>query len=113
MSAFYDYQVPYPVDQVWGALPYAVHYTKHASGGNPMPDSYRFVFSTGMTLLTFGFQMFVDLYPQYEAGTHMRVTANMHFGLVDWGEGRRVADNVYSNLMYALNYGGDPGYGGY
>ncbi|MCY9783843.1 hypothetical protein KIK06_08060 [Nocardiopsis sp. EMB25] len=102
MATTYDYQLPFPMNQVWNTLPSAVHHTKKASNtGNPVPGGYRYTFSTGISLRTFGFTVFVDLHPLPQ-GTHMRVTTSMNFGLIDWGEGRDIANELHLHLTNLL-----------
>lgn len=113
INKVFDYQLPFHPEGVWNTLPYAVQRTKNASSiGQAVTGGYRYAFSTGMTLVTFGFTVFVDLYPT-EQGTHMRVNAKMNFGLVDWGEGRRIADDLNRHLMALLSWQADQGYGYY
>jgi hypothetical protein len=110
MAATYDYQLPFAQDQVWNMLPSAVQRCKKASSiGTPVAGGYRYSFSTGMSLRTFGFTVFVDLYPQPH-GTHMRVTTSMNFGLIDWGEGRDIANDLNFQLMSLLQAQGGQGY---
>ncbi|MFI6574592.1 hypothetical protein ACIBFB_02235 [Nocardiopsis sp. NPDC050513] len=103
MPSTFDYQLPFPPNQVWNTLPAAVQRTKKASGaGNPVPGGgYRYSFSTGMSWRTWGFTVFVDLYslPQ---GTQIRVSPSMNLGLVDWGEGRDIANELHLHLTNLL-----------
>lgn len=104
--ATHDFPLHYPVDRVWAALPHAVQQVRSAAPGNPVPSGgYRFTFSTRMSMLTYGQQVFVDLYPQHPQhgpGTHMRVSTNLNFGLVDWGEGSRIATELHTAVMRVL-----------
>lgn len=107
MAASHDFSLPYPVDWVWAALPHAVPQVSSATPGRPVPGGYRFSFSTGMTIWTFGQQVFVDLFPQHPqhgTGTHVRVSTNLNFGLVDWGEGSRIAGELHGALMRVLSW---------
>lgn len=112
VSTTLDYQLPFHVDQVWNMLPYAVPRSKGASNqGNPVPGGgYRYTFSTGMSLLTYGFNVYIDLFPNPH-GTHMRVTPTMKFGLVDWGEGREVAASLHYHLSNMLQIQSNQGRG--
>ncbi|WP_116246713.1 hypothetical protein [Nocardiopsis sp. FIRDI 009] len=108
MTATHDYRLPFPPNQVWNTLPSAVQHTKKATGpGNPTPDGRRYTFSTRISLRTFGFTVFVDLHPLPQ-GTHMRVSTSMNFGLIDWGEGRDIANELHlhlTNLLQAQQQG--------
>lgn len=110
----FDYQLPFHMNQVWNMLPHAVQRTKGSSNqGNPLPGGgYRYTFSTGMSLLTYGFNVYIDLFP-HPQGTHMRVSPSMKFGIVDWGEGREVAASLHDHLFNMLRLqGGQGGPGG-
>jgi hypothetical protein len=112
VATTFDYQLPFHIDQVWNMLPHSVSRTKGASGpGNPVPGAgYRYAFSTGMSLLTWGFNVYVDLFP-HPRGTHMRVTPSMKFGIVDWGEGSEVAASLHHHLGNMLQIQVNQGYG--
>ncbi|WP_304454959.1 hypothetical protein [Nocardiopsis sp. YSL2] len=103
MAANHDFQLPYAPNHVWNTLPAAVRCcTRASSVGNPVPGGgYRYSFSTGMSLLTWGFSVFVELYPLPQ-GTHLRISPKMNFGFFDWGEGRKIADELHFHLTQAL-----------
>ncbi|CAL9514074.1 hypothetical protein SUDANB121_03718 [Nocardiopsis dassonvillei] len=107
MASSYDYQLPFHMNQVWNMLPHAVRRTRGASNqGNPMPGGgYRYTFSTGFNMLTYGQNVYIDLSP-HPQGTHMRVSPNLKFGLVDWGEGREIAASLYDHLLNMLRHQG-------
>lgn len=110
MSGTIDYQLPFPMDQVWNMLPHAVQRTKGASNqGNPLPGGgYRYTFSTGFNLLSYGQNVYIDLSP-HPQGTHMRVSTNLKFGLIDWGEGREIAASLFFHLSNMLQLQGGQG----
>ena len=112
MAKAFDYQLPFHINQVWNMLPYAVPRTKGASNqGNLVPGGgYRYTFSTGMSLLTYGLHVYIDLFP-HPQGTHMRVAPNMKFGIADWGEGREVAASLHYHLSNMLQIQSNPGHG--
>ncbi|MFE3456245.1 hypothetical protein ACFXKD_01785 [Nocardiopsis aegyptia] len=103
MAATHDFQIPYSLNHVWNSLPAAVQRCTRASGrGNPVPGGgYRYSFSTGMSMLTWGFSVFVDLHPLPQ-GTNLRISPKMNFGVFDWGEGREVATELHHHLMQTL-----------
>ncbi|RKS08932.1 hypothetical protein DFP74_4658 [Nocardiopsis sp. Huas11] len=112
MAATHDFQIPYSLNHVWNSLPAAVQRCTRASGrGNPVPGGgYRYSFSTGMNMLTWGFTVFVDLQPLPQ-GTNLRISPKMNFGLFDWGEGREVATELHHHLMQTLQAQPGPGQG--
>lgn len=112
MATTFDYQLPFHINQVWNMLPYSVPRAKGASNpGNPVPGGgYRYAFSTGMSLLTWGFDVYIDLFP-HPQGTHMMVTPNMKLGLIDWGEGREVATSLHYHLTNMLHIQSSQGHG--
>lgn len=100
--ATHEFPLNYPVDWVWAALPHAVQQVRSAVPGRPV-QGYRYTFSTRMSMLTYGQQVFVDLYPhQHGPTTHLRITTNMNFGIVDWGEGANIARELYAALGRVL-----------
>lgn len=103
MAATHDYQLPYAPNHVWNTLPAAVQRSRKASSrGNPVPGGgYRYSYSTGMSLLTWGFSVFVELHPTPQ-GTHLRISPKMNFGIFDWGEGREIANDLHFTLMQTL-----------
>ncbi|WP_306369029.1 hypothetical protein, partial [Nocardiopsis sp. CC223A] len=106
MAGSHDYQLPFHMNQVWSMLPHAVRRTRGASNqGNPLPGGYRYTFSTGFTMLTYGQNVYVDLFP-HPQGTHMRVSPKLKFGLTDWGEGREIAASLHDHLLNMLRHQG-------
>jgi hypothetical protein len=103
MAATHDFQIPYSLNHVWNCLPAAVQRCTRASGrGNPVPGGgYRYSFSTPMSLITWGFSVFVDLHPLPQ-GTNLRISPKMNFGVYDWGEGREIATELHHHLMQTL-----------
>ena len=80
---------PVPPQALWNALPAGVAAIR---GQGPFYDPQRGYVScrTGMTMLSWGQEITATVAPS-AGGATLTVLTKLKFGLVDWGEGKRLA----------------------
>lgn len=96
MAKTYRQLMLYPIDEVWRRLPDAVMLLANSDMGQSS-DRYHLHFSTGASLRSWGQHVDVDLRPQ-GPGTQVVVTTRLKLGLIDWGEGGDLADQLFATV---------------
>ncbi len=90
---------PVPPQVLWNALPAGV---AAAGALTPFYDPQRgtVFFKTGMTFLSWG-QIITVTVSHAPGGSALTVQTALKFGLFDWGEGKRLAQQFAAAVAYA------------
>lgn len=95
---------PAPPASVWQALPRAVSEVK---GETPFYDQNggSVTFSTKLSFLTWGQTVKAQISPTDDGRTSVEVHTRLKFGLVDWGEGKKICQRFVAGIDAALTAG--------